>query len=136
MTDFIELMTIFDIVFDIFFFTCPAFPARICWHQFLGVLMKRRDFVKGSILAGGGVLCGSAHQAATLKAANGLQGPLPSVPASKNPLPDLTPARWIWYPSERTPQNTFVLFRRPLDLPGKPFCPAVRVNWWSSSGKT
>jgi len=31
-------------------------------------------------------------------------------------LPDLKPARWIWYPSERCLQNTFVLFRRELTL--------------------
>ncbi|TVR51110.1 MAG: alpha-L-rhamnosidase [Puniceicoccaceae bacterium] len=30
---------------------------------------------------------------------------------------DLSPARWIWLPSERTPANTFVVFRRSLDLP-------------------
>ncbi|GCE24345.1 alpha-L-rhamnosidase N-terminal domain-containing protein [Dictyobacter kobayashii] len=30
---------------------------------------------------------------------------------------DLTPARWIWFPSERTLPNTFVLFRRTLTLP-------------------
>ncbi len=29
---------------------------------------------------------------------------------------DLTPARWIWYPLERTLQNTFVLFQKFLDL--------------------
>lgn len=35
-------------------------------------------------------------------------------------LPDLTPARWIWYPSGRCLQNTFVLFRRDLPLAEKP----------------
>jgi hypothetical protein len=88
--------------------------------------MKRRDFMKGSILAGGAVLSQSAQQAAPLEAASGLQGPIPSVPASRNPLPDLSPARWIWYPSERTLQNTFVLFRRQLDLPDKP----LRAQGW------
>ncbi|MBS3762653.1 MAG: alpha-L-rhamnosidase N-terminal domain-containing protein [Planctomycetes bacterium] len=29
---------------------------------------------------------------------------------------DLSPARWVWLPSERTLPNTFVLFRRELDL--------------------
>lgn len=29
---------------------------------------------------------------------------------------DLSPARWIWYPSGRTLQNTFVLFRKEIDL--------------------
>jgi len=54
-------------------------------------------------------------------AASGLQVPLSPLPADgPYPLPDLRPARWIWYPSERTPPNTFVLFRRQLDLPDKP----------------
>jgi hypothetical protein len=39
---------------------------------------------------------------------------------------NLQPARWIWYPSQRTLQNTFVLFRRQLDLPEKP----LRAKGW------
>src|SRR5579862_1381049 len=35
-------------------------------------------------------------------------------------LPDLAPARWIWYPSERTLPNTFVLFRREIELRERP----------------
>lgn len=33
---------------------------------------------------------------------------------------DLAPARWIWLPSERTLANTFVLFRRELELAQEP----------------
>jgi hypothetical protein len=29
---------------------------------------------------------------------------------------DLSPAKWIWYPSERTLQNTFILFRREINI--------------------
>ncbi|MDD6210403.1 MAG: alpha-L-rhamnosidase, partial [Bacteroidales bacterium] len=29
---------------------------------------------------------------------------------------DLAPAQWIWYPSERTLQNSFVLFRKEFEL--------------------
>jgi alpha-L-rhamnosidase len=29
---------------------------------------------------------------------------------------DLSPAKWIWYPSERTLQNTFVFFRKEIQL--------------------
>jgi alpha-L-rhamnosidase len=29
---------------------------------------------------------------------------------------DLSPARWIWYPSERTLQNTFILFRKEVNV--------------------
>ena len=39
---------------------------------------------------------------------------------------DLSPAKWIWYPSERTLQNTFVLFRRQLNLAEKP----MRARGW------
>lgn len=43
----------------------------------------------------------------------------PDVATATNPL-DLSPARWIWYPSGRTLPNTVVLFRKELDLPSKP----------------
>ncbi|MFI5378163.1 MAG: alpha-L-rhamnosidase N-terminal domain-containing protein [Tepidisphaerales bacterium] len=35
-------------------------------------------------------------------------------------LPDLRPARWLWYPSTRCLPSTVVLFRRTLELPAKP----------------
>jgi hypothetical protein len=41
-------------------------------------------------------------------------------------LPDLNPARWLWYPSGRCLPNTFVLFRRALELKEKP----VRATGW------
>lgn len=39
---------------------------------------------------------------------------------------NLTPAQWIWLPSQRTLANTFVLFRREVDLPAAP----VRAAGW------
>ena len=33
---------------------------------------------------------------------------------------DLSPAKWLWYPGDRTLPNTFVLFRRVLKLSAKP----------------
>src|SRR5215831_7066602 len=33
---------------------------------------------------------------------------------------DLSPAKWIWFPSQRTLPNTFVLFRRALKLDARP----------------
>ena len=39
---------------------------------------------------------------------------------------DLSPARWIWLPSQRTLANSFVLFRKDLDLPERP----VRATGW------
>jgi alpha-L-rhamnosidase len=32
---------------------------------------------------------------------------------------DLSPAKWIWYPSERTLQNTFILFRKEIEIPAE-----------------
>ena len=46
------------------------------------------------------------------------------------PLPgariDLAPARWIWLPSERTLANTFVLFRREVEIQS----PVVSARGW------
>ena len=39
---------------------------------------------------------------------------------------DLSPARWIWLPSQRTLANSFVLFRKDLDLAERP----VRATGW------
>ena len=39
---------------------------------------------------------------------------------------DLSPAKWIWYPSERVLQNTFVLFRKEFDLEKQP---AKATGW-------
>lgn len=51
----------------------------------------------------------------------------PQTPArTRPPEVNLEPARWIWYPSQRTLPNTFVLFRRGLDLPAS----ARSVRGW------
>ena len=62
----------------------------------------------------------------------------------RNSSLDLSPAKWIWYPSGRTLQNTFVLFRKDIVLKEKPqnvkgwiladsryrlFINGVRVQW-------
>lgn len=83
--------------------------------------MKRREFIKGSALGSSALLSLRSGMPAVINPNSELQAPLPRVPqAGRYPLPDLNPARWIWYPSERTLQNTFVLFRLQLDLPDKP----------------
>ena len=50
---------------------------------------------------------------------------------SFDPVPeatlDLAPAKWLWYPGDRTLPNTFVLFRRVLNLAEKP-SPCNRVD--------
>ena len=38
------------------------------------------------------------------------------LPNQDNAILDLSPAKWIWYPSERTLQNTFVLFRKEIQI--------------------
>ena len=86
----------------------------------LGGLMRRRDFIKNSALVGGALLSPEGTRAFANDSTSGLQAPIQPMPLPKTIMLDLSPARWIWYPSERTLQNTFVLFRRQLDLPEKP----------------
>jgi hypothetical protein len=86
--------------------------------------MRRRDFIKDSVMSGSALLV-SKHRSAASSAGAGLAPPDPAMPTSPqhkpaDRLPDLRPARWLWYPSERSLQNTFVLFRRALELPTKP----------------
>ena len=88
--------------------------------------MKRREFIKSSALAGGSLLSPPGLSAHASESASGLQAPIPSMPLTKTVALNLRPARWIWYPSERTLQNTVVLFRRQLDLPEKP----LRAKGW------
>jgi hypothetical protein len=86
-------------------------------------LPNRREFLKSTVLASGAV------------AASGAAGALPAAetaafaPADSakstgagdpDRLPDLRPARWIWYPSSRTLANTMILFRHAFDLPSSP----------------
>jgi len=91
--------------------------------------MKRRDFLKSSAVTGGSIaLIGkpgpaSPHEPSSLLEDVALQSP--ALPR----LPDLEPARWIWYPSGRCLPNTFVLFRRELPLQGKP----KRARGWISA---
>jgi len=80
--------------------------------------MNRRDFLKRTALTGGTTLLGSgvaAAQGATVP--DGPAAPFSSASlAVPRRLPDLAPARWIWFPSGRTLPNTFVHFRRTLRL--------------------
>lgn len=87
--------------------------------------MRRRDFIKSSALAGSSLLT-AAEPWRVARSAAGVQASTPPLSSSANRLPDLRPAKWIWYPSERTLQNTFVLFRRQLELPEKP----LRAAGW------
>ena len=85
--------------------------------------VSRRDFIKTSAISGGSLLFGNQTVAAAQAPgdpAAALVAPS-SLPSPAGPrLPDLAPAEWIWYPSGRCLANTFVLFRRELNLRAKP----------------
>lgn len=81
--------------------------------------MNRRDFLKTSAATSGTLLLASRSQAVASESPAPPIAPTAITPAH-HPLPKLDPALWIWYPSGRTLQNTFVLFRRDLELSGKP----------------
>ncbi len=52
--------------------------------------------------------------------------PIPSIPFPSPHALDMSPARWIWYPSGRTLSNTVILFRRSFKLDG---LPKKAVGW-------
>jgi alpha-L-rhamnosidase len=91
--------------------------------------MKRRDFLKSSAVTGGSLALWRPAKASVDKDA------FPAAESSGSPLspaktlPDLRPARWIWYPSGRCLANTFVLFRRLVTLPATP----KRATGWISA---
>ncbi len=77
--------------------------------------LSRRDFLLTSALSAGGAafLGGAGAPGAGVS-----EGGKEESPAA--PRMDLSPARWLWYPSGRCLPNTFVLFRREVDLPAHP----------------
>jgi alpha-L-rhamnosidase len=92
--------------------------------------MNRRAFLKSSALST--LVLGNAAPAVMGQPIK--LGPLHvsegSWPMDHRPtMPDLNPARWLWYPSERCLQNTFVLFRREFESKAKP----RRASGWISA---
>src|SRR6478752_3893320 len=84
--------------------------------------MRRREFLTGTAVTGSAFMLGIGEARPSSK-----ENSLAQPPA--NTLADLAPARWIWYPSRRCLANTFVLFRRLLELPSAP----VRATGWISA---
>src|ERR1019366_7308342 len=82
--------------------------------------MNRRDFLKTSAASGGSLLLARTAVADPANPARKLIEPASAPGAAGPSLPDLAPARWVWFPSGRTLPNTFILFRRQLQLAAKP----------------
>jgi len=87
--------------------------------------ISRRGFLVNSILSGGAAALsdiprGRAASTVQKQKADNLEEDMPLE------LPSLDPAKWIWYPSERCLQNTFILFRRDIDLSSIP----RKANGW------
>jgi len=84
--------------------------------------MNRRQFLKTSAATSGAALLFQASPA-TAQTPAGNPVPIPTESPIQPPassLPNLSPARWIWYPSGRTLPNTFILFRREIELASVP----------------
>ena len=82
--------------------------------------MNRRRFLKTSVASGGSLLLVQSAAVNAPSPARKINEPAPAPAPSGPSLPDLSPARWIWYPSGRTLPNTFILFRRELSLSARP----------------
>ena len=90
--------------------------------------LSRRNFFKNTALSGAAVLVSGSRengfasnrdsQLDTTDANDILTFPIEST--SNRYALDLSPAKWIWYPSRRCLPNTFVLFRKECYLSNKP----------------
>ncbi len=97
---------------------------------------SRRDFFQSSILGSACLMTSPFSMAGTSQVSmagrsrHDTGNPALSAPKGLDetytPLIDLTPARWIWYPSERTLQNSVFLFRETVMLDE---LPQSAVGW-------
>ena len=92
--------------------------------------LKRREFIRASVSSGSALALGAGvAESASGRGALAVEALVDAQPMEADRLPDLAPARWIWYPSGRCLQNTFVLFRNTVQLPS----PCVRARGWISA---
>jgi len=84
--------------------------------------LSRRDFFKSGAISGTTLMLGTSFlptatpdtpkpDYASARIPDSVQLSLPSKYAL-----DLSPAKWIWYPSQRTLANTFILFRKSITI--------------------
>jgi len=90
--------------------------------------ITRRDFFRNVAVGGLGlsVLPLSAQGSNQSRSPIAKSLSIPSLNHPSRHAIDLSPAQWIWFPSERTLPNTFVLFRRAIRLDALP----KRVTGW------
>ncbi len=86
--------------------------------------MRRREFIRSTAI-GSGIAMLKADLGGEAAEGTGNIGAEPEYHGNSR-LPDLSPARWIWYPSGRCLQNTFVHFRRTFEIAERP----KRVSGW------
>ncbi len=79
---------------------------------------SRRDFVKSSMFGGAGLMASQLSMMSSRAASNEQVSLSRAAELSElySPLLDLSPAKWIWYPSERTLQNSVFMFRKSFHL--------------------
>jgi alpha-L-rhamnosidase len=87
--------------------------------------LSRRNFLKNSSLSGVSLLVTPALGASKPAVSDPPASADEPLLAVRNVISaekaiSLAPARWIWYPSGRTLQNTFILFRKPFSLSSPP----------------
>ncbi|MBD3275730.1 MAG: Bacterial alpha-L-rhamnosidase, partial [Candidatus Marinimicrobia bacterium] len=80
----------------------------------------RRSFLRNFSLGSGALIVGTGTVSGQDTASNLTEFQHPEHDESHIRILDLSPAQWIWYPSERTLQNTMLLFRREFHLSGAP----------------
>ncbi|MEP7279164.1 MAG: alpha-L-rhamnosidase N-terminal domain-containing protein [Bacteroidota bacterium] len=83
----------------------------------------RREFLQTSLLAGSSVLLPALNAKENVSVVNAAEIPVGETISKKL---DLTPARWIWLPAQRTLPNTILLFRKSCFLKEKP----VKATGW------